>query len=96
MNTTLIEGKSLAGYDPAVLGILRACPHAPRHDAAGRLLIGVCNERGEVYRVIKMFGLQEFVDLIGKFRELGFRDDLAEAHGEKDGFDAVVSGPGSA
>jgi hypothetical protein len=94
MNTTLIEGKSPAEYDATVLNAINAFPHAAHHDAAERLLIGVQNERGEIYRVIKIFGMKEFSDLIEKFREFGFNDEFAEEHGDKDGFDALISGPG--
>lgn len=93
MNTTLIEDKSPAEYDATVLNTISLIPNAPRHEASRRLLIGVRNERGDVYRVIKVFGMKEFSDLIEKFRKLGFNDEFAEAYGDKEGYDAVISGP---
>ena len=51
------------------------------------------NERGDVYRVIKVFGMKEFSDLIEKFHKLGFNDEFAETYGDKEGYDAVISGP---
>ena len=42
---------------------------------------------------IKVFGMKEFSDLIEKFRKLGFDDEFAETYGDKEGYDAVISGP---
>ena len=72
MNTTLIEGKSPAEYDATVLNTISLIPNAPHHEAVRRLLIGVRNERGDVYRAIKVFGMKEFSDLIEKFRGFGY------------------------
>lgn len=33
------------------------------------------------------------IDLIEKFRKLGFNDEFAETFGDKEGYDAVISGP---
>ena len=93
MNTTLIEGKSPAEYDATILNTISLIPNTAHHEAARRLLIGVRNERGDVYRAIRVFGMQEFSDLIEKFRKLGFNDEFAETDGDKEGYDAVVSGP---
>lgn len=72
----------------------RSFPARPHHVAMKCLPIGVQNGRGEVYRVIKSFGMKAFSDLIWKFRELGFSEEFAEEHGDMGGFDAVVRGPG--
>ncbi len=93
MNTTLIEGKPPAEYDATVLDTISLIPKALHHEAARRLLIGVRNERGDVYRAIKVFGIKEFSDLIEKFRKVGFNDELAETYGDKEGYDAVISRP---
>ena len=95
MNTTLIEGKSPAQYDATVLNTISFIPNAPHHEADGRFLIGVRNERGDIYRAIKLFGMKQFSDLIEKLRKLGFNDEFAETYGDKEGYDAVISGPAS-
>ena len=92
MNTKLIEGKSPSQYDATVLNTISLIPNAPHHEAARRLLIGVRNERGDVYRAIKVFGMKKFSDLIENFRKLGFDDEFAETYGDKEGYDAVISG----
>jgi hypothetical protein len=93
VNTTLIEGKQLAEFDAAVLNTINLMPSAAQTVSAERLLVGIRNEHGDVYRVIKVSGLNNFLDLIGKLRDLGFKDELAEAYGDKEGFDAIVSAP---
>ena len=93
VNTTLIHGKALAEFDPVVLSILNLVPPVTHHPAENRLRIGIQNEQGDVYRVIKISGLKNFLDLIGKFRDLGFADEFAEHYGDKEGFDAIISAP---
>lgn len=93
MNTTLIHDKQLAAFDTVVLDTLSHIAPRTHHPAEKRLLIGIQNERGEVYRVITIFGLISFFDLIGKFRALGFTEELAQHAGEKEGYDAILSMP---
>ena len=93
MNTTLIEGKELAEFDAIVLNAINLIPSTPKTVSAERLLVGIRNEHGDVYRVIRVSGLNNFFDLIGKLRDLGFIDEFAEAYGDKQGFDAIVSTP---
>lgn len=93
MSSSLIEGKELAKFDPIVLDVLaQIAPRSP-HPAEKRLRIGIQNERGEIYRVIKIAGLYYFLDLVQKFRDLGFTDEFAEHAGDKEGFDAILSLP---
>lgn len=91
MNSTLIEGKAPAQFDPIVLDTIKQVPPRTPHPAEKRLRIGIQNEQGDIYRVIKIDGLYYFLDLIGKFREQGFTDELANYGGEKEGFDAILS-----
>lgn len=67
-------------------------PRSP-HAAEKQLRIGIQNERGEIYRAIKIAGLYYFLDLVEKFRDLGFTDEFAEHAGDKEGFDAILSLP---
>lgn len=93
MNSTLIEGKQLAEFDPIVLDTINHVPARTPHPAEKRLRIGIQNERGEIYRVIKIAGLFYFLDLVGRFRDLGFTDEFAQHAGDKEGFDAILSFP---
>jgi hypothetical protein len=93
MNSTLIEGREPAEFDAIVVDTLNHVPPRTPHPAEKQLRIGVQNERGQIYRVIKISGLYYFLDLVGKFRELGFIDTFAEHAGDKEGFDAILSSP---
>jgi predicted Zn-dependent protease with MMP-like domain len=93
VNTTLMPGKQPAEFDAVVLDALNHVAPKTHHPAEKRLLIGIQNEHGEVYRVIKIVGLYDFLDLIGKFRDLGFTDEFAQHAGDKEGFDAILSLP---
>jgi len=94
VNTTLIEGKPLAEFDATVLHAMNLIPPTPPAVSAERLLVGIRNEHGDVYRVIRVSGLSNFLSLIGKLHDLGFTDELAESYGDKQGFDAIISAPG--
>lgn len=91
MNTTLIQGKQLAEFDAIILDVINHIPATTHHPAEKRLRIGIQNEQGDVYRVIKISGLNNFFNLIGKLRDLGFKDEFAEHYGDKQGFDAIIS-----
>jgi hypothetical protein len=93
VNTTLIEGKQPAEFDAIVLNTINLIPPTPQTVSAERLLVGIRNEHGDVYRIIRVSGLNNFLELIGKLRDLGFIDEFAEACGDKQGFDAIVSAP---
>lgn len=93
MNSTLIHGKQPAEYDPIVLDMIDHVPPRTPHPAEKRLLIGIQNERGDVYRVIKISGLFYFLDLVEKFRGLGFTDEFAQQAGDREGLDAILSLP---
>jgi hypothetical protein len=91
VNTTLIHGKQLAEFDAIILDAINDIPATTHHPAEKRLRIGIQNEHGDVYRVIKISGLNNFLNLIGKLRDLGFMDEFAEHYGDKQGFDAIIS-----
>jgi hypothetical protein len=91
VNTTLIQGKQLAEFDAIVLDTINLIAPISHHPAEKRLRIGIQNEHGDVYRVIKISGLKNFLDVIGKLREHGFTDEFAEHSGDKQGFDPVIT-----
>lgn len=88
-----MPGKQPAQFDALVLDTINHIPPTTHHPAAKRLLIGIQNEQGEVYRVIRITGLYNFLDLIGTFRDLGFTDEFAQHAGDKEGFDAILNFP---
>lgn len=93
MNTTLIQGKQLAEFDEIILGAINQIPPTSHHPAEKKLRIGIQNEHGDVYRVIKISGFNNFLNFIGKLRDLGFIDEFAEYYGDKHGFDAIIRIP---
>ena len=88
-----MPGKLPAEFDAVVLDAISHVSPKTHHPAEKRLLIGIQNEHGEVYRAITIFGLFNFLDLIGKFRDLGFTDEFAQHAGDKEGIDAILSLP---
>jgi hypothetical protein len=54
VNTTVIEGNQVAEYDSIVLDAMNHIHPTPQHVSAERLLAGIKNQQGNVYRVIRV------------------------------------------
>jgi hypothetical protein len=54
-----------------------------------RMIIGIRNEQRQIYRVIGITGLGDFMNTIVKLRELDLVDELEHATDPVDGYDAI-------
>lgn len=77
-------------------------PHARDHDVIRALLsvaipggtgteflVGIRNEAGDVYRLVRLYGLAEKVNFARKLAELGFIDELDVLKHSPEGYDGV-------
>ena len=89
METKLVPGKTARTNDAAILTAI----NKQARDGGGRMMvIGIRNEAGDIYRVVKAEGLAEFMGVIGALSDkLKMTDELEEAAGMKDGCDAIFS-----
>jgi hypothetical protein len=93
VKTALIEGRSLDAFDENLLKALDmtcAPAWAVRSEA---FLIGVLNERGEIYRIVGVPDLQAFASLLDQLRMLRCLDEIADGDDAENGFDTIVSTP---
>ncbi len=91
MKTALIEGKKPAKFDKHIIGniILHAAPEDEVR--MEKMVIGIRNEAGEIYRVIGATKPNSFVNAIEELVDLGLVDELQDTDGCKDGCDSIFS-----
>ncbi|MBQ5942402.1 MULTISPECIES: hypothetical protein [unclassified Massilia] len=93
MKTSLIEGKKPAHFDKHIIGNL-LLDVAPLDEVKQeKMLIGVRNETGEIYRLIGATKLNSFMNAVEELFDLGLVDELQDTEEPKDGCDAIFSEP---
>ena len=93
MKTSLIEGKKPAHFDKHIIGNL-LLDVAPLDEVKQeKMLIGVRNETGEIYRLIGATKLNSFMNAVEELFDLGLVDELEDTEEPKDGCDAIFSEP---
>ena len=91
MKTSLLEGKKPAKFDKHIIDNLLLNVATPDEVRQEKLLIGVRNEDGEIYRLIGATKPNSFVNAIEELGDLGLTDELQDAEGTQDGCDAIFS-----
>ncbi|MFC4929223.1 hypothetical protein [Massilia sp. GCM10023247] len=91
MKTTLLEGKKPAHFDKHIIGniLLDVAPEDEVRQE--KMLIGVRNEAGEIYRLIGATKVNSFMNAVEELIDLGLVDELQETEEPKDGYDAIFS-----
>lgn len=91
MKTTLLEGKKPAHFDKHIIGniLLDVAPEDEVRQE--KMLIGVRNEAGDVYRLIGATKVNSFMNAVEELIDLGLVDELQETEEPKDGYDAIFS-----
>jgi hypothetical protein len=93
VKTALIDGKQPATFDATLFIALDLIPARPKVVWMESILIGIRNEYGAIYRVIRVTGMSTYIDATSKLHELGYRDEVLDASEADQGFDAIVSAP---
>jgi hypothetical protein len=93
VKTALIEGTSPDAFDESLLNALdMTC--APAWAVRSEVfLVGVLNDRGEIYRIVGVPDLQTFANLLEQLRMLKCFDSIADGDDAENGFDTIVSTP---
>ncbi|SEO36777.1 hypothetical protein SAMN05428959_10744 [Duganella sp. CF517] len=93
MKTTLLEGKKPAKFDKHIIGNLLLNVDTPDEVRKEKLLIGVRNEDGEIYRLIGATKHNSFMNAVEELFDLGLTDELQDSDDIVDGCDAIFSEP---
>ena len=93
MKTSLLDGKKPAKFDKHIIGNLlldQATPDVVRKE---KMLIGVRNEDGEIYRLIGATKINSFMNAVEELDDLGLVNELQDTEGTQEGCDAIFSEP---
>ena len=89
MKTTLIDGMTPAHFDKHIIGniLLEVAPvdEVRQH----KMLIGVRNEAGDIYRLIGAAKINSFMNAVEELLDLGLVDELENLEEQKEGCDAI-------
>ena len=91
MKTTLLEGKKPAKFDKHIIGNLLLDVATPDEVRQEKLLVGVRNEDGEIYRLIGATKHNSFMNAIEELFDLGLTDELQDSDEIREGCDAIFS-----
>lgn len=93
MKTTLLEGMKPAHFDKHIIGNILLDQATEEEVRQHKMLIGVRNEAGEIYRLIGAAKLNSFMNAVEELIDLGLVDELQDTEELKDGCDAIFSEP---
>ena len=91
MKTTLLDGKKPAKFDKHIIGNLLLDVATPDEVRQEKMLIGVRNEQGEIYRLIGATKLNSYMNAVEELMELNLADELQDIEEIRDGCDAIFS-----
>ncbi|AKU23575.1 MULTISPECIES: hypothetical protein [unclassified Massilia] len=91
LKTTLLAGIAPAKFDKHIVSNLlleNGTEDAVRQE---KLLIGVRNEDGAIYRLIGATKHNSFMNAVEELFDLGLSDELEDVEGTQEGCDAIFS-----
>lgn len=92
MKTARIEGKKAADFDKLIMGNLLLTVAEPADVKKQKMVIGIRNEAGDIYRVIGASNLNSYMNAVEELFDLELVDELAEQEGTTLGCDAIFRG----
>jgi hypothetical protein len=93
VKTALLEGKKPAHFDKHIIGNILLDVASPEEVLKEKMLIGVRNEAGEIYRLIGATKVNSFMNAAEELIDLGLVDELQDTEEPKEGCDAIFSEP---
>ena len=87
--STLINGTTASDFDEEVLEKIKLHVGTLQHVRDERMQVGIRNEKGEIYRAIGITGMNEFLGVIQHLTDIGLVDELRNATGARQGYDAI-------
>jgi hypothetical protein len=93
LKTALLDGKTPANFDKNIIGNLLLDVASAAEVRQEKMLIGVRNEAGDIYRLIGATKVNSFNNAVEELDDLGLVDELKEAEAPNDGYDAIFSAP---
>lgn len=93
MKTALLPGMKPAHFDKHIIGNLLLTVAPVEEVRREKMLIGVRNEAGDIYRLIGATKANSFMNAVEELEDLGLADELDDTEEPRDGCDAIFSEP---
>lgn len=93
MKTSQLDGIKAPGFDRQIIGNLLLNVDTPDAVRKEKMIIGVRNEAGDIYRLIGATKLNSYMNAIEELADLGLVDELQDTDGPQDGYDAIFYAP---
>jgi hypothetical protein len=93
LKTTLLDGFTPAKFDKHIIGNLLLDVASVDEVRKEKMLIGVRNEDGEIYRLIGATKINSFMNAVEELDDLGLVNELQDTEGTQEGCDAIFSEP---
>lgn len=89
MKTTLLDGVTPAKIDKQIMGNLLLNVSTPDEVRKEKLIIGIRNEEGDIYRLIGAMRHHNFMNAIEELQDLDLVDELQDCDDTQEGCDAI-------
>jgi hypothetical protein len=93
LKTALIDGIAPAKIDKQIIANLLLDVASVDEVRQEKLLVGVRNEAGEIYRLIGAPKANNYTNAVEELEDLGLVDELQGSEGTEEGCDAIFSAP---
>jgi hypothetical protein len=93
MKTAVVKGTALGAFDQVLLASLKMTDVPDWSVRNETYLLGMLNERGEIYRLVGVGDLRSFVTTLNKLRSLRYTTEIADGEDAEQGFDTIAVAP---
>lgn len=93
MKTAVIKGTAPGAFDQVLLSSLKMTDAPDWSVRNETYLLGMLNERGEIYRLVGVEDLRNFVTMLNKLRSLRYTAEIADGNDAEQGFDTIAVAP---
>jgi hypothetical protein len=89
LKTALLDGKQPPQFDKHIIGNLLLSVASVDEVRKEKMLIGVRNDAGEIYRLIGATKLNSYMNAVEELDDLGLVDELKDIEEIREGCDAI-------
>ena len=89
LKTTLLDGVQPANFDKQITGNLLLDVASPEEVRAEKMLIGVRNEDGDIYRLIGATKVNSYMNAVEELDDMELVDELQDIEETREGCDAI-------
>lgn len=91
LTTALVDNTDIASYNDELMTNLLVSVKDIAAVKKEKMLIGLRNSKGDIYRIIGTSGMQSFNNAMEELIDMEMTNELEDTKGPKDGFLAIFS-----